>query len=63
VTWFLKRFKAQGIQKFPPHDLKRTCSTGLSNLKTLAHFASGLLTTFDPEPGPDDFGAYIDEKR
>jgi integrase len=58
-TW-----KKHGVAAFTPHDLRRTCRTGLARLKIEPHIAERVLN-HAPEriPGTYDVHDYLDEKR
>lgn len=57
-------FKKRGIAAFTPHDLRRTCRTGLSRLKVAPHIAERVLNHAQEKiAGTYDVWEYIDEKR
>jgi len=64
VARCLPRFKKRGIAAFTLHDLRRTCRTGLGQLRVapdiaervIGHAQERLIATYD-------VGAYADEKR
>jgi integrase len=52
------------IPHFTPHDLRRTCRTGLSQLKVAPHIAERVLNHAPPKmEGTYDMYEYLDEKR
>ncbi len=60
----LSRFKARGIEPFTLHDLRRTCRTGMAQLKVEPHIAERVLNHAQPGiVGVYDRHAYLDEKR
>ena len=64
VARCLSRFKARGIADFTPHDLRRTCRTGLARLKVEPHIAERVLNHVQPGvAGVYDRHAYLEEKR
>jgi integrase len=59
-----KRFKEIGIEPFTLHDLRRTCRTGLAQLKVAPHIAERVLNHAQAKiPGTYDVHDYLDEKR
>lgn len=57
-------FKKKGIKPFTPHDLRRTCRTGLARLKVQPHIAERVLNHAQEKiPGTYDVHDYLDEKR
>jgi integrase len=64
VAKCLKRFKERGIAEFTLHDLRRTCRTGLSQLKVEPHIAERVLNHAQDEmEGVYDQWKYMDQKR
>lgn len=60
----LKRFKANGVEAFTLHDLRRTCRTGLARLKVPPHIAERVLNhSQGPISQAYDRHEYLDEKR
>jgi integrase len=60
----LLRFKERSIGAFNLHDLRRTCRTGLSQLKVEPHIAERVLNHVQPGvAGVYDRFAYLEEKR
>ena len=58
-----KRFKERGIAEFTLHDLRRTCRTGLSQLKVEPHIAERVLNHAQEEmEGVYDQWKFADEK-
>lgn len=52
------------IPHFTPHDLRRTCRTGLSQLKVAPHIAERVLNHAPPKmEGTYDMYEYLEEKR
>lgn len=59
TTW-----KKKGVAAFTPHDLRRTCRTGLSKLKIAPHIAERVLNhAQDKIAGTYDVHQYMEEKR
>ncbi len=59
TTW-----KKKGVEAFTPHDLRRTCRTGLARLKIAPHIAERVLNHAQEKiPGTYDVHDYLDEKR
>jgi len=59
TTW-----KKKGVAAFTPHDLRRTCRTGLAKLKIAPHIAERVLNHAQEKiPGTYDTHDYLDEKR
>lgn len=57
-------FRKKGIKAFTPHDLRRTCRTGLSRLKIEPHIAERVLNHAQEKiAGTYDVWEYADEKR
>ncbi len=64
VAKCLKRFKAQGVQAFTLHDLRRTARTGLGRLGVAPHIAERCLNhSIGGMIGVYDQADYIDERR
>jgi integrase len=64
VAKCLGRFKAEGIEAFTLHDLRRTVRTGLARLKVEPHIAERVLNhAQEMIAGTYDRHAYMDEKR
>ncbi|MDQ5880833.1 MAG: hypothetical protein QG616_663 [Pseudomonadota bacterium] len=58
------RLKKVGVGTFTPHDLRRTCRTGLARLKVEPHIAERVLNhAQETIPGTYDVHDYLDEKR
>jgi integrase len=58
------RMQKLGIAEFTLHDLRRTCRTGLSRLKTPPHIAERVLNHAQEKiPGTYDMHDYLEEKR
>lgn len=59
ATW-----KKKGVGAFTPHDLRRTCRTGLSKLKVAPHIAERVLNHAQEKiAGTYDVHQYEEEKR
>ena len=59
ATW-----KKLGLAAWTPHDLRRTCRTGLAKLKIAPHIAERVLNHAQEKiPGTYDLHDYLDEKR
>ena len=57
-------WKKHGVKAWTPHDLRRTCRTGLAQLKIPPHVAERVLNhAQDRIPGTYDVHDYLDEKR
>lgn len=57
-------FEKKGIKPFTPHDLRRTCRTGLSRLKIEPHIAERVLNHAQEKiAGTYDTHDYLEEKR
>jgi integrase len=64
VARCLTTWKKHGIKAWTPHDLRRTCRTGLAQLKIPPHIAERVLNhAQDRMPGTYDTHDYLDEKR
>ena len=57
-------WKSCGVEVFTPHDLRRTCRTGLARLKVAPHIAERVLNHAQEKiAGTYDLHDYLDEKR
>lgn len=64
VARYQKAWQKLGIKPFTPHDLRRTCRTGLAKLKVAPHIAERVLNHVQEKiPGTYDVHDYSDEKR
>jgi integrase len=64
VARCLPMWKKHGVKAWTPHDLRRTCRTGLAQLKIQPHIAERVLNhAQDRIPGTYDVHPYLDEKR
>jgi integrase len=64
VARCLPTWKKLGVKAFTPHDLRRTCRTGLARLKITPHVAERVLNHAQPGiAGTYDVHDYLEEKR
>lgn len=63
VARYQTAWRKLGINPFTPHDLRRTCRTGLAKLKVAPHIAERVLNHAQEKiPGTYDTHDYFDEK-
>ncbi|WP_414717546.1 tyrosine-type recombinase/integrase [Steroidobacter sp.] len=59
-----RAWKAHGVEVFTPHDLRRTCRTGLARLKVAPHLAERVLNHAQAKiAGTYDLHDYLEDKR
>lgn len=64
VARYQATFQELGIKPFTPHDLRRTCRTGLARLKIQPHVAERVLNHAQEKiAGTYDVWEYMEEKR
>jgi integrase len=64
VARCLPTWKTHGVKAWTPHDLRRTCRTGLARLKIPPHIAERVLNHAQERiPGTYDVHDYLEEKR